>query len=70
MAPESQGVVGQKSYLTPIIGYAVQRWLYELFCKVHGLAWRGFPASGGQIFFKYAQYIPRSLKLVQCFELL
>jgi len=44
MAPESQGVVGQKSYLTPIIGYAVQRWLYELFCKVHGLAWRGFPA--------------------------
>jgi hypothetical protein len=45
-----QGVVFKKYYstCTPIVGYVIQFLFVEIFCKVHGLARRGFPAKGGQ----------------------
>jgi hypothetical protein len=40
----------KKSNLTyiPIVGYTLKLWFCEIFFKVHNLARRGCPASGGQ----------------------
>ncbi len=50
---------------TYIVGYAQQLLFHEIFCKRHGLARRGFLASGGQpvvgFFQTYEKSIHRSL---------
>jgi len=49
MALKSLGVVGSKSYITqtPIVGYTLQLLFDEIFCKVRGVARKGFQATGG-----------------------